>query len=218
MGNKVNPRAFRIGVSQGWDAAWFSNPNQFRFLLKEDVQIRAFLKKELKEALIDRIEMERSRLDLKINIFAAKPGIVIGRAGAGIEELIKKLKTKFYPGKRVVVSINVKELKNASLSAQVVGQQIATEIEKRMPFRRVMKGAIERVMKGGAEGVKVAIGGRLNGGDIARREGIAQGKTPLHSLRADIDFASVTARTIWGAIGVKVWINRGEVFEEEKGK
>ncbi|MEK7615365.1 MAG: 30S ribosomal protein S3 [Patescibacteria group bacterium] len=214
MGNKVNPRAFRIGVSQGWDAAWFSNPKQFRSLLQEDVEIRAFLKKELKEALIDRIEMERSRLDLKINIFAAKPGIVIGRAGAGIEEMVKKLKTKFYPGKRAVISINVKELQRPSLSAQVVGQQIAAEIEKRMPFRRVMKMAIERVMKGGAQGVKVAIGGRLNGSDIARREGIAQGKTPLHSLRADIDFASVTARTMWGAIGIKVWINRGEVFEE----
>ncbi len=214
MGNKVHPRSFRIGTTRGWDGAWFANQNLYRFLLKEDVRIRAFLKKLLKEALVDRIEVERSRQDLKINIHAAKPGIIIGRAGAGIEELIKKLKQEFFRGKRMNISINVKELQRASLSAEVIGQQIAADIEKRMPFRRAMKSAIERAMKAGALGVKVRVSGRLNGADIARREGIAHGKTPLHTLRSDIDFASVTARTIWGAIGVKVWINRGEVFEE----
>lgn len=216
MGNKVHPRGFRIGTTRGWDGAWFANSKLFQFLLKEDVLIREFLKKQLKEALIDRIEVERSRQDLKIWIHSAKPGIVIGRAGAGIEELVKKLKQEFFRGKRVNISINVKELQRPSLSAEVVAQQIATDIEKRMPFRRVMKMAIERVMKAGALGVKVRLSGRLNGADIARREGIAQGKTPLHTLRSDIDFASVPARTIWGAIGVKVWINRGEVFDEEK--
>ncbi len=216
MGNKVHPRGFRIGVTRGWDGAWFANPNVFRFLLKEDVTIRAFLKKLLKEALVDRIEVERSRQDLKINIYAAKPGIIIGRAGAGIEELVKKLKKEFFRGKRVNININVKELQRASLSSEVVGQQIAADIEKRMPFRRAMKMAIERSMKAGALGVKVRVSGRLNGADIARREGIANGKIPLHTLRSDVDFASVTARTMWGAIGVKVWINRGEVFEEAK--
>jgi small subunit ribosomal protein S3 len=216
MGNKVHPRSFRIGITRGWDGAWFANRKQYRFLLKEDVSIRVFLKKLLKEALVDRIEVERSRQDLKINIFAAKPGIIIGRAGAGIEELVKKLKQEFFRGKRVNVNINVKELQRSSLSADVVGQQIATDIEKRMPFRRAMKSAIERSMKAGALGVKVRVSGRLNGADIARHEGIAHGKIPLHTLRSDIDFATVTARTIWGAIGVKVWINRGEVFEEAK--
>lgn len=216
MGHKVHPRAFRLGVSQGWDAAWFSNAKQYKNFLKEDVNIRAFLKKTLKDALVDRIEMERARQDIKITIHAAKPGIIIGRGGAGIEDLVKKVKTKFFPGKRLAIAINVKELPQPSLSAQVIGQQIAMDLQKRMPFRRVMKGAIERVMKAGAQGTKVSITGRLNGADIARQEAIAQGKTPLHNLRSDIDFASVRAETIWGTIGVKVWINRGEVFVEEK--
>lgn len=219
MGHKVHPRVFRLGVTRGWDAVWFANRKQFKQNLSEDVNIRAYLKKELKEALMDRIEMERSRQNLKISIFAAKPGLIIGRAGAGIDELVKKVKDKFYRGKRIGISINVKELKQSSLCANVVAQQMAFEIEKRMPFRRVMKSAVERVMKAGAQGAKVIISGRLNGAEIARTEMIAQGKTPLHNLRSDIDFASVKAQTIWGAIGVKVWINRGEVFgrgEEEK--
>ncbi|MBI4713936.1 30S ribosomal protein S3 [Candidatus Uhrbacteria bacterium] len=214
MGHKVHPRVFRLGVTRGWDAVWFANGKQMRQNLKEDVGIRAFLKKELKEALVDRIEIERSRQNLKISIFSAKPGLVIGRAGAGIEELSKKIKQNFFRGKRVGISINVKELSQSSLFACVVGQQMAAEIEKRMPFRRVMKSAVERVMKAGAKGVKVMLSGRLNGAEIARTEMIAQGKTPLHNLRSDIDFASVKAQTIWGSIGVKVWINRGEVFEE----
>jgi len=219
MGHKVHPRVFRLGVTRGWDAVWFANRKQFKQNLCEDVNIRAYLKKELKEALVDRIEMERSRQNLKISIFAAKPGLIIGRAGAGIEELTQKIKNKFYRGKRIGLSINVKELKQPSLCANVVAQQMAFDIEKRMPFRRVMKSAVERVMKAGAQGAKVIISGRLNGAEIARTEMIAQGKTPLHNLRSDIDFASVKAQTIWGAIGVKVWINRGEVFErgeEEK--
>ncbi|MBI5369594.1 30S ribosomal protein S3 [Candidatus Uhrbacteria bacterium] len=216
MGNKVHPRGFRIGITRGWDGAWFANNKLYRTLLREDVRIRAFLLKTLKEAQVDRIEVERSRQDLKIWIHAAKPGIVIGRAGAGIEELVKKLKQEFFRGKRVNININVKELQHPSLSASVIAQQIAADIEKRMPFRRVMKGAIERAMKAGALGVKVRVSGRLNGADIARKEAIAQGKTPLHTLRSDIDFASVAARTIWGAIGVKVWINRGEVFAERE--
>jgi small subunit ribosomal protein S3 len=171
--------------------------------------------KTLKDALVDKVEIERTRQDIKITIHSAKPGIIIGRGGTGIEELSQKLKKKFFPGKRVKMAINVKEVQNASFSANVVGQQIAMDIEKRMPFRRTMKGTIERVMKAGAQGVKVAVSGRLNGSEIARREMLAQGKIPLHTLRADIDYASVTARTIWGAIGIKVWINRGEVFEEK---
>ena len=214
MGQKVHPRAFRIGITRGWDGSWFATRKMFQVFLQDDVKIRAFMKKELKEAQVDRIEIERSRQDLKVTVFTAKPGLVIGRAGAGIEEMIKKLKKNFFRGKRVNLSLNVKELQHPSLSAQVIAQQIAADIEKRMPFRRSMKSALERVMKAGALGGKVSIGGRLNGADIARRESISRGKTPLHTLRTNIDFANVRAETIFGTIGVKVWINRGEVFEE----
>ena len=215
MGNKVHPRGFRIGVTQGWDSLWFADSKNYVKLLQEDVTIRAFLMKALKDALIEKVEIERTRQEIKILIYSAKPGIIIGRGGTGIEDLSKKIKSKFFPGKRVKMSINVKEVQNVSLSAMVVGQQIAVDIEKRMPFRRVMKGTLERVTKAGAKGVKVVISGRLNGSEIARREMLAKGKIPLHTLRSDIDYASVTARTIWGAIGIKVWINRGEVFDKK---
>jgi small subunit ribosomal protein S3 len=218
MGHKVHPKAFRLAVTHGWGSAWFAVRSSFKQMLKEDVQIRAFLKKDpaFKEALIDRIEFERSRGNLAINIHAAKPGVIIGRGGAGIEDLSKKIKLAFFRGRKVNLSINVKEIAHPTLSASVVGQQIAVEIEKRMPFRRSMKMAIERVMKSGAEGVKIVIGGRLNGAEIARVETLATGKIPLHNLRADIDFARETAYTIYGTIGIKVWINRGEVFETKK--
>lgn len=215
MGNKVHPRGFRIGVTQGWDSLWFADSKNYVKLLQEDVMIRGFLMKTLKDALIEKVEIERTRQEIKILIYSAKPGIIIGRGGTGIEDLSKKIKSKFFPGKRVKMSINVKEVQNVSLSAMVVGQQIAADIEKRMPFRRVMKGTLERVTKAGAKGVKVVISGRLNGSEIARREMLAQGKIPLHTLRSDIDYASVTARTIWGSIGIKVWINRGEVFDKK---
>ena len=215
MGRKVHPIGFRIGVTRGWDSLWFANAKRYTGLLEEDVKIRSFLKTLLKDALIDRVEIDRTRQEISLLIHSAKPGIIIGRGGTGIEDLSKKVKSKFFPGKRVKLSINVKEVPNASLSANVVGQQVAMDIEKRMPFRRVMKTTIERVLKSGAQGVKISISGRLNGSEIARREMIAQGKIPLHTLRSDINYASVTARTIWGAIGIKVWINRGEVFDKK---
>ena len=206
MGQKVHPTIFRIGIIRGWDGVWFANKNGFRSQLKEDVEIRDLLRVLLKDALVARIEIERSRQEIRLVIHCAKPGIIIGRGGAGIEDLTKKLKKKFFRGRRVKMSVDVKEIQKASLSSQVIAQQIAADIEKRMPFRRVMKMAIERSLKAGALGVKITISGRLNGSDIARRETIAQGKIPLHNLRSHIDFASVAARTIWGAIGVKVWI------------
>lgn len=211
MGQKVHPKSFRLGVTRSWDGIWFSKNNYVQ-QLKEDVKIREYLLKKLKEALVDRIEIERSRGNVTVSIHSAKPGIIIGRAGAGIEELNKDLKKKFYRGRRVNLNINVKEVQKPSLSARIVAQQIAFDIEKRMPFRRVMKMAIERVLKANAEGVKVTVKGRLNGAEIARSETIAQGKIPLHNLRADIDYASLWAWTTYGAIGIKVWINRGEVF------
>ncbi|KKW33338.1 MAG: 30S ribosomal protein S3 [Candidatus Uhrbacteria bacterium GW2011_GWA2_53_10] len=216
MGHKVHPIAFRLAVTKGWGSTWFARQN-FSTFLKEDVQLRDFLWKRLKDSLLDRIEIERSRQKITITLYSAKPGTIIGRAGAGIEELTKAIKKMFYPGRRVDLQVNVKEIQQPSLSARIVGQQIASDLEKRMPFRRIMKMAIERVMKSGAQGVKLTISGRLNGAEIARTETLANGKIPLHNLRADINFASVAAHTIYGAIGVKVWINRGEVFEEKKG-
>jgi small subunit ribosomal protein S3 len=211
MGHKVHPISFRIGVTKGWQSVWFSK-NHFQTFLQEDIQLREFLQKKLKEALVDKIEVERSRQDLKIWIHTAKPGVVIGRAGAGIEDLIKQIRQEFYRGKKVNIQLNVKEISQPTLSAKVVAQQMAFDIEKRMPFRRVMKMTIERVMKAKAEGVKVTMSGRLNGAEIARTETIATGKIPMQNLRADIDYAHVMARTIYGVIGVKVWINRGEIF------
>jgi len=213
MGNKVHPKAFRLSTIRSWDAIWFAKKDSFKNFLQEDVKIRDFLWRELKDALVDRIEIERTRQQVSVVIFSAKPGVIIGRAGAGVEELKKKILQKFYRGRRVAFSVNVKEVARPSLSAQIVGQQIATDIEKRFPFRRAMKQSIERVLKARAEGVKLTLSGRLNGAEIARTETLSKGKVPLHNLRADIDFATVTARTIYGAIGVKVWINRGEIFE-----
>ena len=213
MGQKVHPKSFRLGITRTWDSIWFSK-NNYASQLKEDVQIRDFLLKKLKEALIDRIEIERSRGNVTVAIHSAKPGIIIGRAGAGIEELNQELKKKFYRGRRMNLNINVKEVQKLSLSARIIAQQVAFDIEKRMPFRRVMKMAIERVLKANAQGVKITVKGRLNGAEIARTETIAQGKIPLHNLRADIDYAELRAWTTYGTIGVKVWINRGEIFEK----
>lgn len=212
MGHKVHPKAFRLSTIRPWEATWFAKRDSFKGLLREDVRIRDFLRRELKDALVDRIEIERTRQQVNVVIYSAKPGFIIGRAGVGVEELKKKLLEQFYRGRRVALSVNVKEVSRPSLSAQIVGQQIAADIERRFPFRRAMKQAIERVLKARAEGVKITLGGRLNGAEIARVETLAHGKVPLHNLRADIDFATVTAHTIYGAIGIKVWINRGEIF------
>lgn len=218
MAQKVHPKAFRLGVNRKWDARWFARGAQFRKTLQEDVKIRAYLVKKLREALIDRIEMERSRGALTIVITSGKPGFVIGRSGSGIEELTREIKKRFFRGRRVDINISVKEMQRVSLSANIVATQIALDIEKRMPFRRVMKQSLERVMKANAKGVKVSVAGRLNGADIARTEKLSKGKIPLHNLRSDIDFATARAWTTYGVIGIKVWINRGEVFADKAEK
>lgn len=215
MGHKTHPIGFRLAVTRGWTSRWFADKG-LPALLREDVLIRQFLLKELKEAQVDRVEIDRSRQNVTITVMAAKPGVVIGRAGAGIEDLKKKIKNLYFRGRRTVINLNVKELEKPALSARVNALQIAQDIEKRLPFRRTMKMTIERVMKSGAEGVKITLSGRLNGAEIARTETLANGKIPLHNLRADINFASLPANTIYGAIGVKVWINRGEVFEKKE--
>lgn len=218
MGHKVHPKVFRLATIYTWDSKWFARGKNFVNSLREDVELRDFLRVQLKDAGIDLIGIERTPKHLTIAIHTAKPGVVIGRAGAGIEELKKKILKRFYRGRRVTLNINVQEIARPSLSAEIVGQQIAREIEQRLPFRRSMKMAVERVMKSGAKGVKFTLSGRLNGAEIARTETISQGSIPLHNLRADIDFARVRANTIMGVIGIKVWIYRGDVFEGEAPK
>lgn len=213
MGNKVHPRAFRLWTIYGWESKWFAKGKQFVTSLSEDVRIRDYLRKNLRDAGVDHIEIDRTPKNVTVNIYAAKPGFVIGRAGAGIEELKKKLMGEFYRGRRVTMNLNVHEIARPALSGVVVGEQIARELESRMAFRRSMKMAIERVMKAGAKGVKLTLSGRLNGAEIARVETLSQGSIPLHNLRADIEFARIRATTLQGVIGIKVWIYRGEVFD-----
>ncbi len=212
MGNKVHPKVFRLSTIYTWDSKWFARGKTFVAFLKEDAQIREYLRLALREVGLDSIGIDRTPKRVTITIRAAKPGVIIGRAGAGIEDLKKKLMKEFYRGQRVTLNINVEEVSRPMLCAQIVGDQIAREIEQRLPFRRSMKMAIERVMKGGARGVKMTLSGRLNGSEIARTETLSQGSIPLHNLRADIDFARVRSNTMFGVIGVKIWIYRGDVF------
>ncbi len=218
MGRKIHPKVFRLQTIYSWDSKWFASKKNYVENLREDVLLREFVKKQLKDASVDSIIIDRNANKITLTIHSGKPGFIIGRAGAGIEELKKKIKKQFHQGKRTTVNINIQEISQPSLSAKIVGQQIATEIEKRMPFRRSMKMAVERIMKAGAKGSKITVGGRLNGAEIARVENRSQGSVPLHNLRADIDFARVEANTIWGTIGVKVWIYKGEVFDQVEQK
>jgi len=221
MGQKVNPKAFRLGVINTWSSKWYASPRNrsYQHQLKDDVLMREWLLKELKEAAVDHVDVERTPSAVSIVIHTAKPGFIIGRAGAGAEDLKKKLLAKFFPkASKVNVKLNIVEISRPALCAALVLQGMAVDIEKRMPFRRVMKMAIERVNKAGALGVKVMVSGRLNGAEIARREMLSSGSVPLQNLRADIDYAQGFAHTIFGAIGIKVWIYRGEVFDREREK
>lgn len=213
----MHPKAFRIGTVATWSSRWFSRRDYIPHL-QEDVMMRSYLTEELKDASLDRVEIERGPGTITVFIHSAKPGFIIGRGGQGAEELKKKIRRKFYPAKKINLQVNILEVTKPSLSAAVVAQQMASDIEKRLPFRRVLRQAVERVEKAGAEGVKVMVKGRLNGAEIARREYLAKGKIPLQNLRADIDFATATAHTIYGTIGVKVWINRGLVFAKKENQ
>jgi small subunit ribosomal protein S3 len=214
MGHKVNPKVFRLGISQSSPSKWFArSKGELINFLRQDIQIRKFLQKKLKEAHLERIEIERTGKAVIITIIAARPGLIIGRGGAGIEELRKELVKKFLTTQ--TVKVNIQEVANPNLSSAVVLQGMIADIEKRIPFRRVMKQTIERVRKAGALGVKVRMSGRLNGVEIARTEILADGKVPLHTLRANIDYSRGAAFTTYGAIGLNVWIYKGEVFEEK---
>lgn len=213
MGQKVHPKIFRTGQSQiyTWNSKWFAKKD-YVARLRQDVDIRNFLKKTLKEAAVAKIEIERTANAVTVIIHSAKPGLIIGHAGTGIEDLRKKIKEKFLE-KKTTLNLNVQEVQNPSTSAEVVLQSMIADIEKRIPFRRVLKQAIGRVERAGAKGVKVVASGRLDGAEIAREETLSWGSIPLHTLRADIDYAGGAAFTIYGAVGLKVWIYKGEVFK-----
>jgi small subunit ribosomal protein S3 len=216
MGKKVNPRVFRLGMSEAWRSRWYSGRDFAKFL-QQDVSIRRRLKKELRDAGIDRIDIERSRGEITINILAAKPGIIIGRGGSGIEDLKKKLKAK-HLDKDIKLSVNIKEVSAPNLSANIIVDAIRIDIEKRMPFRRVMKQNKDKVIKAGGQGVKIIVSGRLNGAEIARSEKVVEGKIPLQTLRSNIDYSRGVANTIYGVIGIKVWIYKGKYFEKKSDK
>lgn len=213
MGHKINPTSFRLKITDTWKSRWFSRKD-FQKQLEEDVKVRGYLEKHLKKAGLVRIDIERTGTgEITVIIRTTKPGLIIGKGGAGIEELKKKIKQKL--GVKKDLKVNIEEVRDLGLQAQVVADSISEQIEKRVAFRKLMKQSLEQIMQAGAKGAKVSIGGRLNGADIARTEHLSSGKIPLHTLRADIDFARSTAFTTYGTVGIKVWIYRGDVFEEK---
>ena len=212
MGQKVNPHGLRIGIIKDWDTKWYASDKNFSELLVEDVKIRNFIKKKLYIAGISRVEIERAANKIKVNVHTAKPGIVIGKAGVGIEELRREVEK--LTGKNVL--INITEIKTPETDAQLAAENIAQQLEKRISFRRAMKQAMSRAIKLGAKGIKTAVSGRLGGAEIARREHYHEGTIPLQTLRADIDYGFAEADTTYGKIGVKVWIYKGEVLPAVK--
>ena len=213
MGQKVNPHGLRVGVIKEWDTRWYADKKTFSDFLVEDKQIRDFVKKECFAAGVSSIEIERKGADkTSIIINTAKPGIIIGRQGAGIEEFKKKLQKKFKKN----FFVDVREIKNADANAQLVAESIASQLERRVSFRRAMKMAMSRTMKSGAKGIKTCCAGRLGGAEIARSETYHEGTIPLQTLRADIDYGFAEANTQYGRIGVKVWIYHGEILTAKK--
>ena len=213
MGQKVSPIGFRVGVNRGWLSRWFGGGNYPEYL-NTDIIIRDFLTKRLRGMAVDSVHIERGPGRLKVIIHTARPGLVIGRGGAGIEEIKKQLFNKL--GRKIPLQVDVQEIRNPDSSAKVVAEALAEQIEKRFPFRRAMKQTMQRLMAAkDVKGAKIQVAGRLNGAEIARTEHIEEGSLPLQTLRADIDFAHDTAYTTYGTIGVKVWIYKGDVFDDE---
>jgi len=212
MGQKVNPHGLRVGVIKNWDSRWYAKDHLFGDILVEDVKIRKFLKDALRGAGVPRIEIERDSAKVRIFIHCSRPGIVIGRGGSEIEKLRQRMEALI--GKPVL--LNIVEIRSPDLNAQLVAENIAAQLEKRISFRRAMKRAIAMAMKLGAKGIKTAVSGRLGGAEIARSEHYHEGTIPLQTLRADIDYGFAEAKTTYGRIGVKVWIYKGEVLPEVK--
>ena len=219
MGHKVNPVGMRVGVNRDWNSHWYANGQEFHVFLNEDIKVRKYLEKNLKEALLSHVNIERKKSDkgtnVIVSIFVARPGVVIGQDGKNINQIKEDLSKIL---KDASVRVDVVEVKNPDLDATIVAQTIAKQLEERASFRSVQKKAIQRVRKAGAKGIRTVISGRLNGAEIARSEGYKEGVIPLHTLRSDIDFAICHAATQYGRLGVKVWICRGEIRPELQKK
>lgn len=211
MGQKVHPKGFRIGIIRDWDSNWYAD-RDYTDLLHEDYKIRHYIKEHFYTAGISKVEIQRTGNRVRITIHTAKPGIVIGRGGMEVE----KLKADLIKMTSKNININIQEIKKPELDAQIVAENIAQQMEKRISFRRAMKQTVGRTMRAGAIGIKVAISGRLGGAEIARSEWYSEGKVPLHTLRADVDYGFAEANTTYGKIGIKVWVNRGEIMPEVK--
>lgn len=207
MGQKIDPRGFRLAFNKSWQSHWFASKREFAAKLKEDIQVRQFLKRELKNASVSKIVIERPPKSARITIYSARPGVIIGRKGEDIEKLREGLGRMM----GVAVQVDVKEVKKPELDSQLVADNISAQLEKRVVFRRAMKRAMQNAMKSGAQGIKIMSSGRLNGIEIARSEWYREGRVPLHTLRSDVDYATSTAHTTYGVIGVKVWIYKGDV-------
>ncbi len=215
MGQKVNPKSLRLGITTTWRSRWFGG-NDYSKLLEQDVMLRRAIMKKWVHAAIADVEIERNAKDIKIIIKTSRPGMIIGRGGNGIEDLIAFVKNEFFAGEKVNVKVDIREIKQFEESAALVAQDVAEQLEKRMPFRRILKTTLEQAAKNrNIKGMKIQLSGRLNGVEMSRVEWLSEGTIPLHTLRADIDFARYAARTTYGAIGVKVWVYKGEIF---KGK
>ena len=210
MGQKVNPTGIRLGIASDWNSKWFASKRAYAQNLLSDLKVRDFLKKKLAQASVSRIEIKRPAKKAYITIHTARPGVVIGKKGEDIDALRKQL-TKLMPG--VEVDIGVEEIRKPELDAYLVAESIAQQLERRIMFRRAMKRAVQNTMRLGALGIKVRVSGRLNGSEIARSEWYREGRVPLHTLRADIDYGLAEAHTTYGVIGVKVWIFKGEILD-----
>jgi small subunit ribosomal protein S3 len=208
MGQKIHPIGFRLSVNRNWSSKWYANSKNFPGMLAEDLKVREFLKKKLAHASLSRITIERPAKNARITLFSARPGVVIGKKGEDIENLRKQLAAMM----SVPVTLNIEEIRKPELDANIIAQSIATQLEKRIMFRRAMKRSMQSAMRFGAQGIKIMSSGRLNGADIARTEWYREGRVPLHTLRADIDYGLAEAKTTYGIIGIKVWVYKGEVL------
>ena len=210
MGQKVNPNGIRLGINRTWSSRWFSK-SDYAKLLHQDLEIKKYVQEKLKNASISKVNIERAAKKLRISIFSSRPGIIIGKKGADIEDLKKKL-TKL---SNLEVFLDIKEVRKPEVEAKLVAENIASQLEKRVSFRRAMKKAVQSSMRLGAKGVKVMCRGRLGGAEIARTEKYHEGSVPLHTLRSDIDYATAEAETTYGICGIKVWINKGEILNKD---
>jgi len=211
MGQKVNPIGYRLGVIKDWDSTWYADSQNYADQLHDDLRVRRFLKKELYQAAVSRIQIERPKGMIKITVHTARPGVVIGKKGEDIERLRQKVSKMV----GMPATINIEEIRKPEMEAQLVAEGIAQQLEKRIMFRRAMKRAVSNTMRIGAKGIRINVSGRLNGAEIARMEWYREGRVPLHTLRADIDYGLAEANTTYGVIGIKVWIYKGDVYDRK---